>query len=148
MSGEVVIMVIEIKQFDSIEEMENALDKEISETKSSLGKCLQRLDDLRPMAEKTKKIRQVVRKLAGKKAVSKSIAEFSVNGFNVVLDAGSLDELTALEKMAHSHQELLLALQKIREGLKPLSELGDAEGMKFLVVENKGVPERILFKIA
>jgi len=139
-------MVVKIKQFESLEEIENALDKEISETKSNLGKSLQRLDDLRPMAEKIKKLRQVVRKLAGKKAVSESVAEFSVDGFNVVLEAGPLDELTALEKVVHSHQELLLTLQKAREGLKPLAELGGTDGMEFLVVENKGVPERILLK--
>jgi len=39
-------------------------------------------------------------------------------------------------------------LQKAREGIKPLSELGDTDGMKFLVVENNGVPERILLKVS
>lgn len=141
-------MAVKIKEFESLEEVEDALDKEISETKSNLGKCLQRLDGIRSLAEKTKKIRQMVRKLAGKKAVSESLGEFSVNGFNVVLDAGPLDELTALEAVVRSHQDLLLTLQKARGALKPLAELGDTDGMKYLVVENKGVPERILLKIS
>ncbi len=46
-----------------------------------------------------------------------------------------------------SHQERLLVLQKAREALKWLDQLGDTEGLKYLVVENAGVPERILFKI-
>ena len=141
-------MVVKIKEFESLKEIEDALDKEISEAKNNLGKCLQRLDVIRSVAEKTKKIRQVVRKLAGKKAVSESLDELSVNGFNVVLDAGPLDELTALETVVHSHQELLLTLQKAREALKPLAELGDTDGMKYLVVENKGAPESILLKIS
>ena len=140
-------MVVEIKEFGSVEEIEEALDKEISEAKSNLGKCLQRLDGIRSLAEKTKKIRQVVRKLAGKKAVSESLGEISVGSVNVVLDANPLDELTALESVVRSHQESLLTLQKAREALKPLNELGDMDGIKFLVVESNGVPERILLKI-
>jgi len=141
-------MAVKIKEFESLEEVEDALDKEISETKSNLGKYLQRLDGIRSLAEKTKKIRQIFRKLAGKKAVSESLGELSVDGFNVVLDAGPLDELTALEAVVRSHQDFLLTLQKAREALKPLAELGDTDGMKYLVVENKGVPERILLKIS
>ena len=140
-------MVVEIKEFGSVEEIEEALDKEISEAKSNLGKCLQRLDGIRSLAEKTKKIRQVVRKLAGKKAVSESLGEISVGSVNVVLDANPLDELTALESVVRSHQESLLMLQKAREALNPLNEFGDMDGMKFLVVESNGVPERILLKI-
>ena len=140
-------MVVEIKEFGSVEEIEEALDKEISEAKSNLGKYLQRLDGIRLLAEKTKKIRQVVRKLAGKKAVSESLGEISVGSVNVVLDANPLDEVTALESVVRSHQESLLTLQKAREALNPLNELGDMDGMKFLVVESNGVPERILLKI-
>jgi hypothetical protein len=140
-------VVVEIKEFGSVKEIEEALDKEISEAKSNLGKCLQRLDGIRSLAEKTKKIRQVVRKLAGKKAVSESLGEISVGSVNVVLDANPLYELTALESVVRSHQESLLMLQKAREALNPLNELGDMDGMKFLVVESNGVPERILLKI-
>ena len=140
-------MVVEIKEFLSAEEIEEALDKEISETKSTLGEHLRRLDEIRTLAEKTKKIRQVVLKLAGKKAEAERMGEISVGSLNVVLDANPLDELTAIEAVVRSHQERLLTLQKAREALKPLDELGDTEGMKYLVVETNGVPERILLKM-
>lgn len=140
-------MVVEIKEFGSTEEIEEALDKEISETKSTLGEYLRRLDEIRALAEKSKKIRQVVMKLAGKKAVAESLGEISVGSLNVVLDANPLDELAAIESVVRSHQERLLTLQKAREALKPLDQLGDTDGMKFLVVESNGVPERILLKL-
>lgn len=140
-------MTIEIKEFGSIEEMEETLDKEISETKSNLGEYLRRLDDIRGLAEKTKKVRQVVMKLAGKKSVAESLGEISLGGINVVLDANPMDELAALESVVRSHQERLLKFQKAREALKPLDELGDTDGMKFLVVESDGVPESILLKV-
>ena len=139
-------MVVEIKEFNSNEEIEEALANEISEIKSNLGKNLRRLDEIRTLAEKTKKVRQVVMKLAGKKTVAESLGEISVGNVNVVLDANPLDELAALESAVRSHQERLLEVQKAREALKPLDEFGDTDGIKFLVVVNNGVPECILLK--
>jgi len=142
-------MVVEIKEYGSAEEIAETLDKEISETKSTLGEYLRRLDEIRSLAEKSKKIREVVMKLAGKsKAASETLGEISVGSLNIVLDANPFHELTAIESVVRSHQERLLILQKAREALKWLDQLGDTEGLKYLVVENEGVPERILFKIS
>ena len=140
-------MVVEIKEFLSTQEIEEVLDKDISHTKSTLGEYLRRLDEIRSLAEKSKKIRQVVMKLAGKKANTESLGEISVGSIKIVLDSTPLDELVAIESVVRSHQEQLLTLQKAREAMKQLDQLGDTDGMKFLVVENQGVPERILLKI-
>ena len=86
-------------------------------------------------------------KLAGKKDFAESFGEISMDGINVVLDANALDELSALEIVVRSYQERLLKIQKARQELKPLDEVNDTEGVKFLVVERDGVPESILFKI-
>jgi len=141
-------VVVEIKEYESVEDLEDTLDKDISKTKSTLGEYLRRLDDIRTLAEKSKKIRAVVMKLAGKKNTAESLGEIEVGDIKVVLEANPLDELTAIETVVRSHQERLLTLQKAREGIKPLGELGDTDGMKFLVVEKSGVPERILLKIS
>jgi hypothetical protein len=141
-------MVVEIKEYGSAEEIADTLEKQISETKSTLGEYLRRLDDIRALAEKSKKIHEVVMKLAGKKASSESLGEISVGTLNIVLDANPFHELTAIEEVVRSHQERLLVLQKTREALKWLDQLGDTEGLKYLVVENNGVPERILFRIS
>jgi hypothetical protein len=141
-------LVVEIKEYKSAEEIAETLDKEISDTKSTLGEYLRRLDEIRSLAEKSKKIREVVMKLAGKKASNESLGEITVGSLNIVLDATPFHELTAIESVVRSHQERLIVLQKAREGFKSLDQLGDTEGMKYLVVENSGVPERILFKIS
>ena len=116
--------------------------------KSSLGEYLRRLDEIRAVAEKSKQIREVVLKLAGKKSNKESLGELSINNFNVVLDATPLDELKAIEAVVRSHQKRLTTLQKARKSLKPLDELGDTDGMTLLVVETDGVPERILLKVS
>jgi hypothetical protein len=141
-------MVVEIKEYASAEEIAETLDKEISDTKSTLGEYLRRLDDIRALAEKSKKIREVVMKLAGKKAATESLGEITIGSLNIILDANPFHELTAIEAVVRSHQERLLVLQKAREALKWLDQLGDTEGLKYLVVESDGVPERILFKLS
>jgi hypothetical protein len=141
-------MVIEIKEYISAEQLAQRLDKEIGDTKSTLGEYLRRLDEIRILAEKSKKIRDVVLKLAGKKGQTETLGEITVGTLNIILDANPFHELTAIEQVVRSFQERLLVLQKAREALKWLDQLGDTDGLKYLVVENEGVPERILFKIS
>ncbi|MCJ7719557.1 hypothetical protein MUO69_06470, partial [Candidatus Bathyarchaeota archaeon] len=126
-------MVVQIKEYSSAEEIAETLEKEISETKSVLGEYLRRLDDIRALAEKSKKIREVVMKLAGKKAATESLGEIPVGNLIIILDANPFHELTAIEEVVRSHQERLLMLQKSREALKWLDQVGDTEGLTYLV---------------
>lgn len=141
-------MVVEIKEYESASEIAKTIDNQISESKSLLGEYLRRLDDIRSLAERSKKIREVVFKLAGKKASQETLGEISVGGLSVVLDANPFHELTAIEEVVRSQQERLLVLQKAREALKWVDQIGDTEGLKYLVVQSDGVPERILFKVS
>jgi hypothetical protein len=141
-------MVTQIKEYNSAPAIAEALDKELSETKSVLGEYLRRLDEIRNLAEKSKKVREVVMKLAGKKPASETPGEVTIGTLNIVLDANAFHELTAIESVVRSHQERLLVLQKVREALKWLDQLGDTEGLRYLVLQEDGIPERILFKIS
>ena len=141
-------MVTQIKEYNSAQAIAEALDKELSETKSVLGEYLRRLDEIRNLAEKSKKVREVVMKLAGKKPGNEAPGEVTIGTLNIVLDANAFHELTAIESVVRSHQERLLVLQKVREALKWLDQLGDTEGLRYLVLEEEGIPERILFKIS
>jgi hypothetical protein len=141
-------MVTKIKEYTSAQAIAESLDKELSETKSVLGEYLRKLDEIRTLAEKSQKIRETVLKLAGKKATAENTSEITVGTLNIVLDANPFQELTAIESVVRSHQERLLVLQKVREAMKWLDQLGDTEGLKYLVLENEGIPERILFKIS
>lgn len=141
-------MVVELKEYDSAAEIAKTLDGEISRTKSMLGEYLRRLDEIRSLAERSKKIRDVVFKLAGKKASQQTLGEITVGNLNVVLDATPFHELTAIEEAVRSQQERLLVLQKAREALKWVDQIEDTEGLRYLVLESDGVPEKILLKIA
>jgi hypothetical protein len=140
-------MVEALKTYNSVEEIAETLDKEIADTKSNLGEYLRKLDEIRTLAEKSKRIRETVMKLTGKKnGPNESSEEMEVGSLKIVLDANAFHQLTIIESAVRSHQERLLVLQKAREALKLLGQLGDTEGLNFMVLENQGVPERILLK--
>ena len=137
-----------IVEYGSPEEIAEHIDKEIAHTKSALGEYLRQLDEVRGVAEKSKKLHDIVAKVSGKKQPKENPQQIDVNGLAIVLDATSLHELEALETVLRSHQQRLLALQKAKEALESLDPLGDTEGMRILVLEREGVPEQILLKIS
>ena len=140
-------MVITTKTYNSVKEIEENMDREIADTKSSLGDYLRQLDDIRSIAEKSKKIRETVMRISGKKnGFSENPGEIELEGMKVILDANAFNQLTVIEAAVRSHQERLMVLQKAREELNQLNQLGDLEGLDFLIVENQGIPERILLR--
>ena len=141
-------MVIQVKEYSSTQEITEGLDQQLTKTKTTLGENLRRLDEFRTIAEKSKKIREVVMKLSGKKPIAENQNEISIGGLEIVLDSNPLHELAAIEVTVRSYQEHLNVLQKVRESLKWLEQLGDTEGLKFQVVEDDGIPKRILFKLS
>jgi hypothetical protein len=141
-------MVIELKEYESAVDIAKAMDEDISKTKSILGEYLRRLDSIRNLAERSKKIREVVFKLAGKKSAQSSLGEITVGDLSVILDANPFHELTAIEQVVRSQQDRLLVLQKARDALNWVDQIGDTEGLKYLVLQNDGVPEQILLKIS
>jgi len=141
-------MVVELKEYESAVDIAKSMDSDISRTKSILGEYLRRLDSIRNLAERSKKIREVVFKLAGKKSAQSSLGEITVGDLSVILDANPFHELTAIEQVVRSQQDRLLVLQKARDALNWVDQIGDTEGLKYLVLESDGVPERILLKIS
>jgi hypothetical protein len=137
-------MSIQIREYDSAEAIAQNLDKKIEETKNSLSGYIQKLEEIQSVAEKSKRIREVMLKLAGKKATEESVGEIKIGGLSIVLEANPVQEMEAIEKVVHSKQERLLTLQKAREDLKWLDQLGDTEGVTYTVVENEDIPEKIL----
>jgi len=137
-----------IKEYNSALEISEKIDGEMDETKSALGVYLRQLDDKRAIAEKAKRLHEVVAKMANRKVTRESSNQIEVNGLEIVLDATAVNELTAIENVVKSHQQRLMALQQAREALKTLDQVGDTEGIKYLTLEREGIPEQILLKLS
>ena len=76
-------MVVKLREYESAEEITKGIDSEISKAKSTLGEYLRRLDEIRNLAERSKKIREAVFKLAGKKVDQTSLGEINVGDLNI-----------------------------------------------------------------
>jgi hypothetical protein len=137
-----------IKEYSSAMEIAEKIDKELAATKSALGEYLRQLDDVRAVAEKSKRLHDIVAKVAGTKQTKEDPNQIEVNGLEIVLDATPLNEITAIESVVKSHQQRLLSLQKAKEALKTLDQAGDTEGIQYLVLEREGIPEQILLKLS
>ena len=140
-------MVIQLEEYDSASDIMKAVDEEIATVKNRFGEYLARLDKIRIFAERSKEIRKVVIKLAGKKRLQEVPREVSIEDLVVTLDVSPFLELRAIDKVVHREQDRLLALQKAREALKWLDQIDETEQLKFLVLEEDKVPKKIFFKV-
>jgi hypothetical protein len=131
-----------IKEYSSAVEITEKIEKEMAETKSSLGEYLRQLDDKRSVAEKAQRLHDVFTKIANKKEAKENTNQIEVNGLEIVLDATALNELTAIESVVKSHQQRLMALQQAQEALKALDQVSDTEGIRYLALERDGIPDK------
>jgi hypothetical protein len=136
-----------IVEYGSAVEIAEKIDREIAATKTALGEYLRQLDDVRSVAEKSKRLHDVVAKVSGKKQQKEKTDQLEVGGLEIVLDATPLHELEAIESVVKSHQQRLLTLQKAKHALEPLDPLGDTRGLRYLVLEKQGIPEQIMLKL-
>ncbi len=140
-------LFVGIKEYSSAMQIAEKIDKEIANTKSALGEYLRQLDTARAVAEKSQRLHDIVSKATGKKQTAEKPNQIEVNGLEIVVDATPLHELTAIESVVRSHQQRLIILQKTREALKTIDQVGDTEGILYLVLEREGIPEQILLKL-
>ena len=138
---------IAIKNYSTFSQLEEMIDKKISNSKSKLGEYLLQIDKKRTIAEKSKKIRNAVYKLIEKKPSQENQGEFEINGFQIILDATPRHEIESLENVVKSYQDHLQLLHKAKESIKEFDPLENIQGVHFLVVEKYGVPEKILLTV-
>ena len=137
-------MTVSLKEFGSASGILKFVDQAIADTKNALNGYMHKLEDIRELAEKSRIIREVIYRYAGKRSTSES--EVSVSGVNVIFDAKAVHELSVLEEAVRGQQGRLTELQRARENLKWADQIGDTEGVRFTVLEKDGVPKKILIR--
>jgi len=78
-------MSIQIREYNSAEAIAQNLDKKIDEIKNNLSGYIQKLEEIQSVAEKSKRIREVMLKLAGKKATEESLGEIKIGSLSIIL---------------------------------------------------------------
>lgn len=138
--------VVEMKEYKSAHEIAKALDREIVLTKNVLRKHLRQLGEIQTLAKRSKKARDAVFKLVGKKTAKNALGETSVGDLKVVLKPTSFHEFTAIEEAARSQEKKLQGLQKAREAVKLTRKIVKTRGLRYIVLKSDGVPTRILMR--
>ena len=98
------------------------------------------------VAEKLKRLHEVVTKISRRKLPKESQNKLEINGLEIVLDATPLHELGAIETVVRNRQQRLMSLLKVKESLASIDSLSETEGLRYLVLEKEGIPEQILLR--
>jgi Mg/Co/Ni transporter MgtE len=145
-------MAIEVRSYNSINDLIGSIDEEVSRSKSQLGEYLRRFDEIRFLAERSRRLRETLLKAVGSKERQALMDGVKIGEITVVLDVRPEHELTVLEEAVKSYQERILTLQKARESLKGFEmareEADEVKGIVCTVLENNGIPQRILVKLS
>lgn len=139
--------LVTIKEYSSVKEQAEKIDKEISEVNCALGQYLRQMDNARCTAEKIERLANVVSKATGKKLPKENPNQLEINGLEIIMDATPIHELAAFEIVARSLQQQLLSLQKIKESIGLLIPLYEIADIKCKVLEKEGIPEQILLDL-
>ena len=137
---------VTIKEYSSPMEITEEIEKEIGETKSALDQYLRQLEETKMVAEKLKRLHEVVTKISRRKLPKESQNKLEINGLEIVLDATPLHELGAIETVVRNRQQRLMSLLKVKESLASIDSLSETEGLRYLVLEKEGIPEQILLR--
>jgi len=140
------IPLVTIREYSSPTEITEKIDKEIDNTKSALGQYLRQLEETKVVAEKLRKLQDVIAKATHKKLPKEKPNQIEIDGLEIVLDATALHELDAIETVVRNRQQRLMALVKTKESLSSFGSLCETEGLKYLVLEKEGIPEQILLR--
>lgn len=145
-------MAVEIRTYNSINDLIGAMDEEVARSKSQLGEYLRKFDEIRFLAERSRRLRETLLKAVGSKERQTMMDGVKIGEITVVLDVRPEHELTVLEEAVKSYQERILTLQKARESLKGFEmareEADEVKGIVCTVLENNGIPQRILVKLS
>jgi len=137
-------VVLEVKEYASIEEFIRYLDKEIESLRNNLGELLKVVEDLRAEAEKIRKLRETLSKLVeGIERMGSK--EVDLKDIKLLVNPTVEDEASLMEDLVADVQERILTFQKVRKAVEPLVELGELP-TKVRVVFKDGKPVKLIIK--
>lgn len=122
-------MTITITFFESVPEFKKHVDDTIAYTKTTLGVTLQKTEEVRKQFDS-------LRKLSGKKDLTKDTKQMEVASFKVLINPSADYELTLMEESVSSLQEKLESFEKTKDLFPSLTE----DRMKIAMVLNEGIP--------
>ncbi len=141
-------MVYQLKVYRSVSELLGSVSIEIEQTRRQMQEVREASGEIRKRSERTRRLQQAF--LNGSKPPAPVASQgIKIGELDVVVNAGSDDQILALDLMINAQNERIAALQKIQDSLTRLESKSDPDllnKISCLVIENDGVPRKLMFQ--
>jgi len=119
-------MVYQLKAYGSVAELLGAVSTEIELAQRHMQEVVNASNEIRKRSERAKRLQQAF--LNGSKVPTPTASHgIRMGELDVVVNAGSDDQLLALDLMIHAQNERIVALQKIQDSLTKLQAKSPTE---------------------
>jgi len=136
--------LIDIVKYNSVSDFFKDLDTKIVELRSQLGELLRRLENAKAKAEVLVKLESLLAETAAGGKLGGT--EISLGQAKAIINPTPKQEFDILVDVVRSIQNRIVALERIRKDVDPLSKLGELDLTLEVVYEN-GLPTKILVKM-
>lgn len=133
------------REYSSFLDLIKAIDELLAALKQQLAEYLRKLEDLRARSEHEKKLKELLKRLAGEETVSAGRV-IDLREIKLFVNPDAEQEAKLLEEVIDRINKNIQLLQSARKVLEPLSNV-EVEA-KILVIYREGVPSAIILKIA
>lgn len=136
--------LIDMVTYNSVSDFFKDLDAKLVEMRSKLGELLRRLEGAKAKAEVLVRLESLLAETSGGAKIGGT--EISLGTAKAVVNPTPKQEFDILVDVVRSLQNRIVAMERVRKEVEPLSKLGDLELQLEVVYEN-GLPTRILIRM-
>ncbi len=139
-------MVTEIREFQSVQELLEHIDDEISNIRKSIEAHMKSLDEIKSRIERLDKISNYLTRVLGRRPEMLPCQEVDFMGIKILINPSPQHEVEAFEDIIRKLNEKLIALQKIKKAIESLGLTGSTE-LKLKVVIIDELPVKLMIKL-
>ncbi|ADG91290.1 hypothetical protein [Thermosphaera aggregans] len=133
-----------IKEYASFAEIIKSIDETIASLRQQLAENLKKLEDARARAEHAKKLKELLKTLAGED-ISGPGKVIDLKDAKILINPDPISELQVIEEAIERINRTILTLQNLKKALEPWS--GVEVPNKITVVIKEGIPSSFILRL-
>ncbi len=133
-----------IVEYSSFNDAVKAIDEKISNLKQQLALLLKRFEDVRARAEQERKLKELLKALAGVEVPPSQSRVLDMKDFKIVVNPDAVYESSVLEEALTRINRAITILQAVRKTIEPLASID--VGAKITLIYQDDVPQVVLVK--
>lgn len=133
-----------IKEYASFSEVIKSIDETIASLRQQLAENLKKLEDARARAEQAKKLKELLKTLAGED-ISSPGKVIDLKDAKILVNPDPISELQVIEEAIERINRTILTLQNLKKALEPWS--GVEVPNRITVVVKEGIPSSFILRL-